>query len=181
MFEDAGEFLQIHVETPGGTTITMKLCSSNIILQVKGVIQARLYHPTKVQRLTYEGKQLEDSMTLGHYNIQNDSTLHLEVETKKDKKPFVGLEGKKEAKEKDVPFFKGPEEEEEKNEGPKEDEEEEDFEVGPVADLFRREKAEEEEEKKKEKAEEEKKEEGATGTASSAASSSTAPLYFLCW
>ena len=95
MFEDAGEFLQIHVKTPGGTTITMKLCSSNIILQVKGVIQARLYHPTKVQRLTYEGKQLEDSMTLGHYNIQNDSTLHLEVETKKEKKPFVGLEGEK--------------------------------------------------------------------------------------
>ena len=177
MFEDAGEFLQIHVETPGGTTITMKLCSSNIILQVKGVIQARLYHPTKVQRLTYEGKQLEDSMTLGHYNIQNDSTLHLEVETKKDNKPFVGLEGKKEAKEKDVPFFKGPEEEEEKNEGPKEDEKKEDFEVSPVADLFRREKAEEEGEKNEGPQEEE-----ATGTTSSVASSSTAPLYlFLCW
>jgi Ubiquitin family len=159
MFEDAGEFLQIHVETPGGTTITMKLCSSNIILQVKGVIQARLYHPTKVQRLTYEGKQLEDSMTLGHYNIQNDSTLHLEVETKKEKKPFVWVEGEKDAKEateKDVPFFQGAEEEEE---------EEEDFEAGPIADLFRREKEEEEETKEE-----------------AAASSSTAPLYlFPCW
>ena len=166
MFEDAGEFLQIHVKTPGGTTITMKLCSSNIILQVKGVIQARLYHPTKVQRLTYEGKQLEDSMTLGHYNIQNDSTLHLEVETKKDNKPFVGLEGEKEAKEKDVPFFQGPEEAEEKNKGPEEAEKDVPFFQGP-----------EEEGEKNEGPQEEE----ATGTTSSVASSSTAPLYlFLC-
>ena len=45
-------------------------------------MQARLYIPTKVQRLTYEDKQFEDGMTLGHYNIQNNSVLHLEVLTR---------------------------------------------------------------------------------------------------
>ena len=95
MFEADGELLQIFVKTPGGTTITMTLGRSRVVRNIKAVIQARLYHPTKVQRLTYEGKQLEDGMTLGHYNIQNDSTLYLEVETKKEKKPFVGLEGAK--------------------------------------------------------------------------------------
>ena len=161
-----GEGMQIYVKTVGETTITLNVQKSHTINHVKAVIQERLYFLMKVQRLTYEGVQLEDGMTLGHYNIQNNSTLHLEEETKKEKKSFVGLEGEKEAKEakvKDVPFFQGGEEEEE-----------EDFEAGPIADLFRREK--EEEEKKKEE------EAAATGTASSAASSSTAPLYlFPCW
>ena len=160
--------MQLYVKTVGETTITLNVQKSHTINHVKAVIQQRLYFPMKVQRLTYEGVQLEDGMTLGHYNIQNNSTLHLEEETKKEKKSFVGLEGEKEAKEakeakeKDVPFFQGGEEEEE----------EEDFEAGPIADLFRREKEEEEK----------KKEEAAAGTASSAASSSTAPLYlFRCW
>ena len=156
--------MQIHVKTAGETTITLNVQKSHTINHVKAVIQQRLYFPMKVQRLTYEGVQLEDGMTLGHYNIQNNSTLHLEEETKKEKKSFIGLEGEKEAKEakeKDVPFFQGGEEEEE------------DFEAGAIGDLFRREK--EEEEKKKEEA-------AAAGATSSAASSSTAPLYlFLCW
>jgi len=100
--------MQIYVKTAGETTITLNVQKSHTINHVKAVIQERLYHPMKVQRLTYEGVQLEDGMTLGHYNIQNNSTLHLEEETKKEKKSFVGLEGEKEAKEakeKDVPFF----------------------------------------------------------------------------
>ena len=159
--------MQIYVKTAGETTITLNVQKSHTINHVKAIIQERLYHPMKVQRLTYEGVQLEDGMTLGHYNIQNNSTLHLEEETKKEKKSFVGLEGEKEAKEakeakeKDAPFFQGGEVEE-------------DFEAGAIGDLFRREK--EEEEKKKEEAA------AAAGATSSAASSSTAPLYlFLCW
>jgi hypothetical protein len=150
--------MQIYVKTAGETTITLNVQKSHTINHVKAVIQERLYHPMKVQRLTYEGVQLEDGMTLGHYNIQNNSTLHLEEETKKEKKSFIGPEGEKEAKEakeKDVPFFQGGEEEEE------------DIEAGPIGDLFRREKEEEER----------KKEEAATGATSSAASTSTAPLY----
>ena len=72
--------MQIFVEQRGGTTITLDVPASYAVRIIKAKIQAVLGIATALQRLTYEGVQLEDGMTLEHYNIHNRSTLFLYVE-----------------------------------------------------------------------------------------------------
>ncbi|GJN07498.1 hypothetical protein PR202_ga25334 [Eleusine coracana subsp. coracana] len=63
--------MQIFVKTIAGQTITLPVKPSDTVDSVKARIQDQ-------QRIIFDGKQLDGQSTLADYNIQRDSTLHLD-------------------------------------------------------------------------------------------------------
>ena len=64
--------MEIFVKTLAGKTITIKVDPSDTIYVVKAKIQDQ-------QRLVFNGGQLEDERTLADYDIQDESTLTLDL------------------------------------------------------------------------------------------------------
>jgi len=67
-------------------TITLNVDPSDSIEKVKKKIQEKEGFPSNQQTLIFSGKQLENNKTLVDYNIINQSTLHLVLRLRGDKK-----------------------------------------------------------------------------------------------
>lgn len=68
---------QIFIKTLTGKTITINVNDNENIKDIKDKITDIEGIPQDQQRLVFNGKQLEDDKTLGDYQIDGDSTIHL--------------------------------------------------------------------------------------------------------
>ena len=68
---------QIFIKTLQGKTMTLEVTDDDTIASVKQKIFEKENIPQDQQRLVFNGKQLEDNMTIGDYNIQADANIHL--------------------------------------------------------------------------------------------------------
>ena len=83
--------MHIFVETPSGNTVTLEVQPDHSIENVKQHLKALDLLPPHRHSLVFAGVQLEDGNTLGYYNIQNKSTIHLAPNVRNPIKIFVKM------------------------------------------------------------------------------------------
>jgi ubiquitin len=69
--------MEIFIMTLTRRSFSLRVNSSDTILNVKEKILYKDGTPVHNQRLVFDDKQLEDNLTLANYNIQEKSTIHL--------------------------------------------------------------------------------------------------------
>lgn len=67
----------IYVRTVSGESLTLLGTQSSTILDMKSQVHTKTGIPTRIMRLIFSGRQLEDSRLLSDYNIQRTSTMDL--------------------------------------------------------------------------------------------------------
>lgn len=67
---------QIYIKTLTGKTITFNVCGCLRIIDLKFLYHLKEGIPFVINRLIYDGRQLEDGRTLENYGIKDQSTLH---------------------------------------------------------------------------------------------------------
>lgn len=77
-----GGSMQIFVKTLTGRTVTISVCGSNTIYDLKLMIQKKEGIPCDQQRLVFSGSQLEEHQTLKELNITKEVTVHLVLRLK---------------------------------------------------------------------------------------------------
>jgi hypothetical protein len=70
-------YINVHIKTATGKSMFVKINPADTILQLKKKIYLTEDVSLESQRIVYGGKQLEDHHTLCHYNISNESILHI--------------------------------------------------------------------------------------------------------
>ena len=99
----SNEQFGIYVKSLTGCSIYIEITHQMSIEELKMKIQEKDGTPVEQQRFIYAGKDLDDPMLVGRYNIQKDSTLHLVLRlrggmhhissTGNSKKDFESLSG----------------------------------------------------------------------------------------
>ena len=86
--------MQIYVFLRNGVTLTLEVKDSETIDNVKTMISDILVGQIRPdqQLLTFAGRELQDDMTLSHYNIQNKSTLHVVTRRSTTPDPYTHVE-----------------------------------------------------------------------------------------
>lgn len=69
--------MQLFVKTLTGKTVSIEVEEGESIEDVKAKIAEKEGIPPEQQRLIFGGQQLQDSKTLGDYDVGDDATLHL--------------------------------------------------------------------------------------------------------
>ena len=64
----------------GNRIVVEGLTASTTVAALKSAVQGKEGFPSHEQRLTYEGKRIEDDWTLGESNIDRDATIDLYLE-----------------------------------------------------------------------------------------------------
>ena len=71
-------YIQIHVNIPSDKKLILKLKTTDIIENIKAMIQDKEGIPPDQQQLVLDGKQLRKYSTISGCNIKNESKLVLE-------------------------------------------------------------------------------------------------------
>ncbi|CAG8694649.1 176_t:CDS:1, partial [Acaulospora colombiana] len=99
------DMIQIFVKTINGKTHVIRVATDETVADIKDRVQKIDGSPVSRQRLLYTGKQLCDEMTLADYEVQRDSTLHVNLRLRGggnifsifSDDPFCGSSSKKKA------------------------------------------------------------------------------------
>ena len=80
-FTPVAKFSVFVKKLTGGTITVSNVTGLTTVAQLKDLLVTETGVPASAMRLIFAGKQLENDKTLGEYNIQKESTLHLVIRT----------------------------------------------------------------------------------------------------
>ena len=75
--------MDLHVALVSGKTFTVEVHEKYSISVVKALIRCQTGFPSDQQRLIFEEKELDNNLTLQHYDIMPDTTFTLVLERKR--------------------------------------------------------------------------------------------------